>query len=290
MLSNSRYACSDYIAIPCNAVSLYQNGGTKNQRAFYDSDKNFIAAEVSVNPVTVPKNAKYIRITSDIDKQDMNNIMLSISSTALPYEPYHAPQSMSISAPNGLPGIPVSSGGNYTDEKGQQWICDEIDFARGMYVQNIKVDRNLNDLEWMTWGVNKGADGITGFYTYDIDIPKIDKAISNIERYNEDIYGGKRAGISAAIIKPTSSRPYMILSVHNDTISDVSSNAAAIRSFKERLAKTDAYMMYVLATPVETPLTDEQIAAYKQLRTYKGTTIIDNDAGAYMSVKYEKMK
>ena len=88
ILSNSRYACSDYIAIPCNAVSLYQNGGTKNQRAFYDSDKNFIAAEVSVNPVTVPKNAKYIRITSEIDKQDMNNIMLSISSTVLPYEPY----------------------------------------------------------------------------------------------------------------------------------------------------------------------------------------------------------
>lgn len=108
MLSNSRYACSDYIAIPCNAVSFYQNGGTKNQRAFYDSDKNFIAAEVSVNPVTVPKNAKYIRITSEIDKQDMNNIMLSISSTALPYEPYHEPQFASIATPNGLPGIQVS--------------------------------------------------------------------------------------------------------------------------------------------------------------------------------------
>ncbi|MFQ8777220.1 MAG: hypothetical protein ACLR78_07145 [Roseburia sp.] len=27
--------------------------------------------------------------------------------------------------PNGLPGIPVSSGGNYTDERGQQWVADE---------------------------------------------------------------------------------------------------------------------------------------------------------------------
>ena len=217
-------------------------------------------------------------------------IMLNTGSTAIPYEPYHEPQFASIATPNGLLGIPVASGGNYTDTDGQQWICDEIDFARGMYVQNIKVDKNLNDLKWMTWGTNKGADGITGFYTYDIDIPKIDKAISNIERYNEDIYGGKRAGISAAIIKPTSLRPYMILSVRNDTISDVSSDTAAIRSFKEMLAKTDAYMMYVLATPIETPLTSDQLNAYKALRTYKGTTIIDNDAGAYMSVKYEKMK
>ena len=45
-------------------------------------------------------------------------------------------------------------------------------------------------------------------------------------------------------------------------------------------------MYYIVATPIETPLTDEQIAAYKQLNTYKGTTIIDNDAGAYMTIKY----
>lgn len=210
--------------------------------------------------------------------------------TATPYEPYHEAQSMDISTPNGLPGIPVSSDGNYTDTDGQQWICDEIDFGRGVYVQNIKVSKSLNKLGWLTWGVNKGANGITGFFTYDIDIPKIDNAISNIAIYNGDIYGGKKAGICASVIKPTSMTPYMILCVRNDTISDISSDNAAIQSFKEMLAETDAYMMYVLAHPIKTPLTADQIAAYKQLHTYKGTTIIDNDAGAYMSVKYEKMK
>lgn len=199
-------------------------------------------------------------------------------------------QSVPFSTPNGLPGIPITSGGNYTDASGRQWICDEVDFGRGMYVQNIKVSKSLNDLSWHTWGVNKGANGITGFYTYDIDIPKIDKAVSNIARYNEDIHGGKREGICASIIQPTSMTPYMILCVRNDTISDISSDNAAIQSFKEMLAETDAYMMYVLATPIETPLTSDQLAAYKQLHTYKGTTIIDNDAGAYMSVRYEKMK
>lgn len=217
-------------------------------------------------------------------------IMLNIGSIALPYEPYHESQSMDISTPNGLPGIPVSSSGNYIDVAGQQWICDEIDLAREVYVQNIKVSKSLNKLEWYTWGVNKGADGITGFFTYNIDTPKTPEAVSNIALYNDDIYGGKRAGICASIIKPTSSIPYMIVSVRNDTISDISSDNAAIQSFKDMLAKTDAYMMYVLATQIETPLTSDQLAAYKQLHTYKGTTIIDNDAGAYMSVKYEKMK
>nr|DAE33834.1 MAG TPA: hypothetical protein [Caudoviricetes sp.] len=199
-------------------------------------------------------------------------------------------QSMSISTPNGLPGIPVASGGNYTDADGQQWVCDEVDFARGVYVQNIKVSKSLNKLEWYTWGVNKATNGITGFFTYNIDIPKIGEVVSNIALYNGDIYGGKKAGICASTIKPTSTTPYMILSVRNDTISDISSDNAAIQSFKEMLAETDAYMMYVLATPIETPLASDQLAAYKALHTYKGTTIIDNDAGAYMSVKYEKMK
>lgn len=40
-------------------------------------------------------------------------------------------QTLTLQTPNALPGIPVSSGGNYTDENGQQWICDEVDLARG---------------------------------------------------------------------------------------------------------------------------------------------------------------
>lgn len=59
------------------------------------------------------------------------------ASEATSYEPYHEPQSMSVTTPNGLPGIPVSSGGNYTDENGQQWICDEVDLGRGVYVQRV---------------------------------------------------------------------------------------------------------------------------------------------------------
>lgn len=217
-------------------------------------------------------------------------ILVEIGTISTVYEPYHEPQSMDIATPNGLPGIRVASDGNYTDADGQQWVCDEIDFGRGVYVQRIKVSKSLNNLIWYTWGVNKSTNGITGFFTYNIDTPKIGESVSNIALYNEDIHGGKKVGICASTIKSTSQTPYMILCVHNDTISDISSDNAAIRSFKEMLAKTDAYMMYVLATPIETPLTDEQIAAYKQLHTYKGTTIIDNDAGAYMSVRYEKMK
>ena len=46
-------------------------------------------------------------------------------------------QTITLQTPNGLPGIPVTSGGNYTDQSGQQWVCDEVDLKRGVRVQRI---------------------------------------------------------------------------------------------------------------------------------------------------------
>ena len=42
-----------------------------------------------------------------------------------------------LQTPNGLPGILVTSGGNYTDQSGQQWVCDEVDLERGVKVQRV---------------------------------------------------------------------------------------------------------------------------------------------------------
>ena len=46
-------------------------------------------------------------------------------------------QTITLQTPNGLPGIPVKSGGNYTDPQGQQWVCDEVDLKRGVKVQRV---------------------------------------------------------------------------------------------------------------------------------------------------------
>ena len=68
---------------------------------------------------------------------------------------------------------------------------------------------------------------------------------------------------------------------------EYSSNFQTVEEFRIMLQEKSAIAYMALTTPIETPLTAEQIAAYKQLHTYAdSTTIIDNDAGAYMSVKY----
>ena len=53
---------------------------------------------------------------------------------------YKPAQTLIIPTPNGLSGIPVSSGGNYTDADGQQWVCDEVDFKKGVYVQRVATE------------------------------------------------------------------------------------------------------------------------------------------------------
>lgn len=67
---------------------------------------------------------------------DIVTMAVYVGANALPYEPYRE-QLLTLQTPNGLPGIPVISGGNYTDENGQQWICDEVDLERGMRVQRV---------------------------------------------------------------------------------------------------------------------------------------------------------
>lgn len=58
------------------------------------------------------------------------------------YSPYRE-QLLTLPTPNGLPGIPVASGGNYTDSTGQQWVCDEVDLERGMKV--LRIDKGAFD-------------------------------------------------------------------------------------------------------------------------------------------------
>ncbi len=55
-------------------------------------------------------------------------------------------RTLSMESPHyGLMGVPVPSGGNFTDGNGQQWICDEIDFERGVIISRIGVIDSWDD-------------------------------------------------------------------------------------------------------------------------------------------------
>ena len=123
-------------------------------------------------------------------------VQVELGTTATEYEPYRE-QLLTLPTPNGLPGIPVTSGGNYTDENGQQWVCDEVDFGKSVKVQRI----------------DKGAFDAT---------------------------------------------------------------------------KTLAEQNATLATPIETPLTPDELAAYKALTTYAPNTVVQAADGAGLKLDYQR--
>lgn len=127
---------------------------------------------------------------------EIKDFQLELGSTATTYSPYRE-QLLTLPTPDGLPGIPVTSGGNYTDQSGQQWVCDEVDLERGVKVQ--RVDKSAFDS-----------------------------------------------------------------------------------------TKTLAEQNAILATPIETPLTPDEIAAYKALTAYGPDTVVQAGDGAGVKLEYQR--
>ena len=213
---------------------------------------------------------------------EISNFMITEKDENTIYEPYYEPQTISINTPTGLPAIPVDTDGNYTDANGQQWIADYVDLKLGKYVQNI-CDLPLKDinLEWCTWGVNYIVSNGTGFYAYLTKYAHVGntKTLATICQHNADAWGGRKIGCNAEV-----NSNYITISLHTSDLDDASDNKKAIESFKKIVEQTDAHVLYVRAEPIETDLTPEEIQEYKNLVTYAGTTIVENDAECYMEV------
>lgn len=189
-------------------------------------------------------------------------------------------QSVTVSTPDGLPGIPVTSGGNYIDSNGQQWICDEIDLVRGVYVQRIgKID--LSTLSIWTRGTGNGWANTNAFYSPSA----IPKAVG------VDGYESKANLLCNRLVIGTASKiaGRSVNSVGQGTGTSLYVSVEGIETAENLIAYFDAnktVVQYVLAKPIETALTAEQIAAYAALHTNKPNTTIYNDAGAYMAAEY----
>ena len=184
------------------------------------------------------------------------------------YEPYKKIQTFTLFAPNGLLGLKVDVNGNYTDKNGQQWITDEIDLARGKYVQRI--EKRIFD------GSEALADNIGSSTSYFL---KVNDARSNTGMCNY----GKRIPITGQ------KQEELTFSVDNSGIYLYTTKA--VNEFKNLLKqKYDSgkpvEVLYALKTPIETDLPPETIAAFKRLHTNYPNTIVSNNADAGMELTY----
>lgn len=176
-------------------------------------------------------------------------------------------QTLTLQTPNALPGIPVTSGGNYTDENGQQWVCDEVDLARGVYVQRITKIKVTSSLNWQTSG-------------------------QKVDRYFAWFAGTSATNVLCTHFSTTVGSEAVGGAIANQNnligFAYAQKGTSTLDEFKAFLDAKEVYVLTSLATPVETALSAAEIAAYKALTTYSPTTTISVSDGAGATVTYQR--
>lgn len=272
------------------SADIVDDTGVQDCDIYGEQSENAIAIVIGKIPIGTEVNLVF-------------RLMVNSGSTALPWEPYTGgvpgvnpyageinvsisdgnaqSQTLPISTPGGLPGIPVTSGGNYTDESGQQWLCDEIDLARGKYVQRVKsvtFDGSEN------WGIKSSDEG-NQYFSCDSKKPDYAENSPNMNGLSNMV----------KVVR------YDIIDIHGDNnviswifywqlrLSNLDISAGAtVDDLKQFLSSNPITVYYTAQSPIETDLPAEEIAAYKALHTYSPTTTVSNDADAWMKVEYNE--
>lgn len=190
-------------------------------------------------------------------------------------------QTITAQTPNGLPGIPVASGGNYTDENGQQWICDEIDFARGVYVQRV---RNL-DFSTFTWRATSYKNEVQkGYYATVIGFYNSRHNFFHTHYRWLGYEVGSGSGANAVGASQAGFNARTIGEIGFCSKSDGQDTFGVVVGIND--GTPVGILQLVCVEPIETPLTADELSAYAALHTIKPETTVYNDAGAGMKLSY----
>ena len=177
-----------------------------------------------------------------------------------------------LAVANGLRGIPVTDKrlATYTDASGKMWCADEIDLERGVYVQRVN--------KFTPTSSNAGGLYELGGYArasiyfnikQSINTPNgLCNIASMVGNYVLDELHFYMQNAQLWLFAPVSE------------IEEKNANGVA-KWFIDR----NAEFYYILATPVETALTDEEIAVCNAIKAIVQDTTITNDEGAYMKVE-----
>lgn len=189
-------------------------------------------------------------------------LQLELGTTATAYSPYRE-QLLTLPTPNGLPGIPVTSGGSYTDSTGQQWVCDEVDLTRGVRVQRVNaVDLSTCKITGITeLAVTKRLSIMLPICGRDYKTEALCNKLQFVISFSDDT-------------------PHFYV----DT-----TNAQVFIPIGAKNPEEGEYILfYALATPIETPLTSDELDAYKAIVAYGPDTVVQASDGVGIKLDYQR--
>lgn len=263
----------------CTKSTAFASGSAYSLNArCYAADFSYIGTvrlmdgEVLESYVTVQynetlKNAAYIRFVQfypdSTTTPEIINLMIAFGDTSSVSYPEYVKASgitAAIPTPNGLPGIPVASGGNYTDTNGQMWICDTIDLEAGVYTKRVET-YTVTGSE----SISKSSESAVDTYLLYFPTGTPDLVKGNTAFLCSHFRASGATAVGNAEIPTTGN--YLRMRCHY-----ASAGASTVEAFTAAI--TGMTVVYALAAPVVTQLTEAQITALRALRGRKGLTYL----------------
>nr|DAI41859.1 MAG TPA: hypothetical protein [Caudoviricetes sp.] len=262
---------------------IYLRGGEYTapaRDAIYYNDAKWLNGG---NKIEVPSNGMPItgvRAPSATVGASYNKIiypMLNRGSTPLPWQPYVAPSSALITLTDSLRGIPVTSGGTYTDESGQQWVADYIyrrqTDGKWMIWRNVKKGELLSSFSWQP---SNNGDRLY-YIDHDLISSRGAKIVSN---YFKSGIWSNDASMTISLGNDT----HPVVGVSTLDFPDVSTLKMWLDAKKSE--GNPCYFIAPLATPTIEELPENVQTELNGLYTYNLHTDMWNNDGAYMNLKY----
>jgi hypothetical protein len=218
------------------------------------------------------------------------NVCLTWNASSPDYEPYRE-QLLTLPTPNGLPGIPVTSGGNYTDSTGQQWVCDEVNLEKGVRVQRI-ASFVINAENANNFFVTNDFTEITVATNARLSTPQKTNREDRLDRcvFCEALPWTKDTWASPVNAAGFFENDSVDLTIENSYLglSEASTNAERKTALVKYFTDRPCQVVYRIATPIETPLTPSEITAYKALTAYGPDTVVQAGDGAGVKLDYQR--
>ena len=186
-------------------------------------------------------------------------------------------KTITLSTPGGLPGIPVKSDGNYTDQNGQQWVCDEMDLERGVKVQRVNAYKIISV---------KSLQSINSYGIANFIVAREFTDALTIGSWK--IFLCNRFAPQKSLISSTEVEGMLINDVGVCFCRIRQETANTVDDMNAWLSRNNVLIYYALDTPIETPLTPYEIDAYKALTAYAPDTVVRASDGAGIKLDYQR--
>jgi hypothetical protein len=272
-----------------NQIWFRPTDGTNIDYAKVDVTSGKIAAYIpAINMLPSPTNPGKKWIQCLMQKKDitLKNIMLlpgDYRNNIPKYEDYKG-QVLTVEAKStpenaynkaGLAGVPVKSGGNYTDESGQNWIANYIDFNKGKCYKRV-VERYIPCVGW-DW--SSTADD--GDYIFNLQTGWKYGGYSNVlSDYfsSESISYEEFLNSNFAIFLDKTSNGYFSIYIK--------APFASIEELEAFLNTNKPKMVFIDHKTEVTSLSNTELEQYKALTSYYPTTRVINSEDAHIEVEY----